>query len=39
MHEGAVYIWGGQKEGRYFNDLFLFNINPSKRAKNIGFTW
>ncbi|CAO3703301.1 unnamed protein product [Rhizopus stolonifer] len=35
MHEGAVYIWGGQKEGRYFNDLFLFNINPTPRWDSI----
>ncbi|KAG1459251.1 hypothetical protein G6F46_005015 [Rhizopus delemar] len=31
MHEGIIYIWGGQKEGRYLNDLFLFNINPTPR--------
>jgi hypothetical protein len=25
MHDGIMYIWGGQNEGSYFNDLFIFN--------------
>ena len=37
MHEGIIYIWGGQKEGRYLNDLFLFNINPSKSQTHVFF--
>ncbi|KAI9252107.1 hypothetical protein BY458DRAFT_443957 [Sporodiniella umbellata] len=30
VHEGVVYVWGGQREGRYFSDLFSFQMNPSK---------
>lgn len=29
-HEGIMYIWGGQKEGNYFNDLFVFNSSTCK---------
>lgn len=24
-NDGIMYIWGGQQEGNYFNDLFIFN--------------
>jgi alpha-tubulin suppressor-like RCC1 family protein len=33
IHEGIIYIWGGQRDGRYFNDLFLFNISSGKSKK------
>lgn len=29
-HEGIMYIWGGQNEGNYFNDLFMFNSSTCK---------
>lgn len=29
-HEGIMYMWGGQKEGNYFNDLFVFNSSTCK---------
>jgi hypothetical protein len=30
MHEGIAYLWGGQKDGHYFNDLFIFDVNSGK---------
>jgi hypothetical protein len=29
-HEGMMYVFGGQQEGNYFNDLFLFNTSTCK---------
>lgn len=29
-YEGIMYIWGGQNEGNYFNDLFIFNSSTCK---------
>lgn len=29
-HDGIMYIWGGQNEGNYFNDLFIFNSSTCK---------
>lgn len=29
-HDGIMYMFGGQKEGTYFNDLFIFNSSTCK---------
>lgn len=29
-NDGIMYIWGGQQEGNYFNDLFIFNSSTCK---------
>lgn len=29
-HEGIMYMWGGHKDGSYFNDLFVFNSSTCK---------
>lgn len=34
-HEGIMYIWGGQNEGNYFNDLFIFNSSTCKVNINV----
>ncbi|KAG1383455.1 hypothetical protein G6F60_008060 [Rhizopus arrhizus] len=37
IHEGIIYIWGGQRDGRYFNDLFLFNISSAPRWEQLSY--
>ncbi|KAI9316219.1 hypothetical protein BX666DRAFT_2043070 [Dichotomocladium elegans] len=27
MVDGLMYVWGGQRAGRYLNDMFVFNTN------------
>ncbi|KAI8091536.1 hypothetical protein BDF21DRAFT_376285 [Thamnidium elegans] len=39
-HEGVMYIWGGQNEGNYFNDLFIFNsstFSTTPRWEQLGY--
>ncbi|KAI9254804.1 hypothetical protein BY458DRAFT_480719 [Sporodiniella umbellata] len=31
VHENMVYIWGGQNQGRYFNDMLSFNTSLAPR--------
>ncbi|KAI8992545.1 hypothetical protein BDB01DRAFT_738618 [Pilobolus umbonatus] len=38
--DGMVYIWGGQIEGKYFNDLFMLNtstLNSNARWEQIAY--
>ncbi|KAL4208829.1 hypothetical protein AB4K20DRAFT_1912749 [Rhizopus microsporus] len=37
MHEGIVYLWGGQRNGHYFNDLFIFDVNSAPRWRQVSY--
>lgn len=29
-HNGKMYVWGGQHQGQYLNDLLIFSLKDCK---------